>query len=259
MRVATWNVNSLNARMTRFVEWIKETSPDVVCIQETKMKPDVFPYLELESLGYEAAHFGQGQWNGVAIISKVGLSEVIVGLDGDGGANEEARAISANCGGVNIVSVYVPNGRALDNDHYRYKLEWLKKLRVHLDRNYSADQDVIVAGDFNIAPGDIDVWSPEVLVGSTHVSQPERDALQELVQWGLIDAFRTLWPEPEIYSWWDHRGGAFHKRQGMRIDYLLVSHSIENCLSWALIDRNARKGEKPSDHAPVTIEFETAK
>lgn len=255
MRVTTWNVNSLNARKARFIEWTCEATPDVICLQETKMKPEAFPYLELEGMGYESAHFGQGQWNGVAILSRVGMTNVKVGLDGGDGSSEEARAISASCGGVNVVCVYVPNGRSLEDDHYRYKLEWLSKLKLHLEKNYRPDQDLVVAGDFNIAPTDLDVWSPEALIGCTHVSEPERDALRELCEFGLTDSLRKFYPQPGIYSWWDHRGGAFHKRQGMRIDYLLVSKSIESRLKWALIDRNARKGEKPSDHAPVTIEF----
>lgn len=255
MRVATWNVNSLNARMPRFVEWVNETSPDVVCIQETKLKQEMFPHLELEAMGYDSVHFGQGQWNGVAIISRIGIERPMMGIEGDGGGSEEARAITATCGGVRIVNVYVPNGRSLENDHYRYKLDWLSKLRRHLDLECDAAEDVIVAGDFNIAPLDLDVWSPAAFVGSTHVSQPEREALVRLCEWGLSDSLREFYVDDGIYSWWDHRGGAFHKRQGMRIDYLLVSESIRSRLKWAIIDRNARKGERPSDHAPVVIEF----
>lgn len=255
MRVATWNVNSLNARMLRFISWVEETSPDVICIQETKMKQEMFPHLELEAMGYESVHFGQGQWNGVAIISRVGIEKPIIGIEGDGGGSEEARAITATCGGVGIVNVYVPNGRALENDHYKYKLDWLSKLRRHLDLEFNAAHDVIVAGDFNIAPRDLDVWSSTAFVGSTHVSKPERDALERLREWGLVDSLREFYGDGGIYSWWDHRGGAFHKRQGLRIDYLLVSESIRSRLQWAIIDRNARKGEKPSDHAPVVIEF----
>lgn len=244
--------------MPRFVSWLKETSPDVVCIQETKMKQDSFPSLELEMLGYDSVHFGQGQWNGVAIISRVGLENPILGLSGDGGVSEEARAVTATCGGVGVVSAYVPNGRSLEDDHYRYKLDWLSKLKGHLERVFVPSEKVIVAGDFNVAPTDKDVWSPEALVGCTHVSQPERDALKELYEWGLTDSFRYFYDQEGLYSWWDHRGGAFHKRQGMRIDYLLVSESVKSNLRWALIDRNARKGEKPSDHAPVIIDFSLA-
>ncbi|NNN18578.1 MAG: exodeoxyribonuclease III [Acidimicrobiaceae bacterium] len=254
MRVATWNVNSLNARMPRFVDWLKEAEPDVVCIQETKLRQDAFPFLELELLGYESAHFGQGQWNGVAVISRVGLQNPILGVE-DGGETEEARAITVECNGVGIVSVYVPNGRALDNAHYIYKLEWLAHLREHLNRVFKPADMVVVAGDFNIAPADNDVWSPEVMVGCTHVSVPEREALRGITDWGLTDALRKFYNQDGIYTWWDHRGGAFHKRQGMRIDHLLVSAEVEARLNWALVDRNARKGQKPSDHAPVIIDF----
>ena len=255
MRVATWNVNSLNARMPRFVAWLKEVQPDVVCIQETKMKQEVFPHLELEMLGYESVHFGQGQWNGVAIISRVGLKDSVIGIENKGPEFEEARAITAECNGVGIASVYVPNGRSLDSDHYRYKLGWLGSLKDHLERLYKPTDKVIIAGDFNIAPGDIDVWSPQAFIGSTHVSEAERQALEELLDWGLVDSLRHFYDQDGIFTWWDHRGGAFHNRQGMRIDYLLVSKPIESCLDWVLVDRNARKGEKPSDHAPVVIEI----
>lgn len=255
MRIATWNVNSLNARLPRLGPWLEETTPDVLCIQETKLKEESFPYLELEQMGYEAAHFGQGQWNGVAILSKVGISDVVVGCGVTYGAIEEARVITARCGGIGIVCAYVPNGRALDNDHYKYKLEFLAGLRSHIANLFSPNDDLVVAGDFNVAPTSLDVWSERALEGSTHVSQPEREALSNLCDWGLTDSLRSIYKQDGIYSWWDHRGGAFHKRQGMRIDFLLVSKSIENRLRWVLIDRNARKGEKPSDHAPVIIEF----
>lgn len=255
MRIATWNVNSLNARMPRIIAWLREIEPDVVCLQETKLKPNSFPYLEFEQLGYESAHFGQGQWNGVAVISKVGLSNPIYGVEGTGGESEEARAITVNCNGVGVASVYVPNGRSLDNDQFKYKLEWMSKLRGHLEREFSPSDRVVVAGDFNIAPRDQDVWSPEAFIGCTHVSEPEREALQNLMDWGLVDSFRHFYDQNGIFTWWDHRGGAFHKKQGMRIDYLLVSTPLVPNLNWAIVDRNARKGQKPSDHAPVVIDI----
>lgn len=254
VRVATWNVNSLNARMPRFIEWLDETSPDVVCIQETKMKDGAFPTLELKSLGYDSVHFGQGQWNGVAIISRVGIENPVSGIYRSA-ADEEARAVTAICGGVGVVSVYVPNGRSLDNDHYLYKLAWLEQLKTYIAASFAPTDDLVVAGDFNIAPQDRDVWSMEAMAGCTHVSELERDAFQALLDWGLHDSFRRFYHQEGLYSWWDHRGGAFHKRQGLRIDFLLVSDSINRRLDWALIDRNARKGEKPSDHAPVVIQF----
>ena len=254
MKVATWNVNSLTARMPRFLAWLEEIEPDVVCIQETKLKPDAFPHLQLETLGYESAGFGQGQWNGVAVISRVGLSDPVYGVE-ISGELEEARGITVNCNGVGIVSVYVPNGRALENDHYKYKLRWLSHLREHLDRHFKPSDKVVVAGDFNVAPEDKDVWSPEAMLGCTHVSEPEREAFRSLIDWGLVDALRHFYDQDRIFTWWDHRAGAFHKRQGMRIDHILVTKPIESDLNWAIVDRNARKGEKPSDHAPVVIDF----
>ncbi|TAN22590.1 MAG: exodeoxyribonuclease III [Actinomycetota bacterium] len=256
MKVATWNVNSLRARMPRFLAWLDETEPDVVCIQETKLRSDSFPRLQLEQLGYESADFGQGQWNGVAVISRVGMSDPILGIE-HSGELEEARAITVSCNGVVIVSVYVPNGRALDSDHYRYKLQWLSHLREHLDKLFKPSDPVVVAGDFNVAPEDKDVWSPEALIDCTHVSEPERDAFRSLIDWGLSDALRHFYDQDQIFTWWDHRAGAFHKRQGMRIDHILVTEPIESKLNWAIVDRNARKGEKPSDHAPVLIDFST--
>lgn len=231
-----------------------ENQPDVLCIQETKMKDAVFPSLVFHEMGYESAHFGQGQWNGVAILSKVGLDNVINNF-AVGEPDGEARIISAICGGVTVVCVYVPNGRELEHDHYQYKLRWMKQLKQHVAKISQPSDDVIVTGDFNIAPNDIDVWDPEALVGSTHVSAPEREVLNDLCGWGLTDVYRDQHPEPKLFSWWDYRDGGFHKNHGMRIDLLLVSASVAKRTTMTLIDRNARKGEKPSDHAPVVMEL----
>ena len=231
-----------------------ENQPDVLCIQETKMKDAVFPSLVFHEMGYESAHFGQGQWNGVAILSKVGLDNVINNF-AVGEPDGEARIISAISGGVTVVCVYVPNGRELDHDHYQYKLRWMKQLKQHVAKISQPSDDVIVTGDFNIAPNDIDVWDPEALVGSTHVSAPEREVLNDLCGWGLTDVYRDQHPEPKLFSWWDYRDGGFHKNHGMRIDLLLVSASVAKRTTMTLIDRNARKGEKPSDHAPVVMEL----
>jgi len=252
--IATWNVNSLKARLPRVQQWILENKPDVLCIQETKMKDAVFPSLVFHEMGYESAHFGQGQWNGVAILSKVGLDNVINNF-AVGEPDAEARIISAECGGVTVVCVYVPNGRELEHDHYQYKLRWMKQLKQHVAKIAKPSGDVIVTGDFNIAPNDIDVWDPEALVGSTHVSVPEREVLNELCAWGLTDIYRDQHPEPKLFSWWDYRDGGFHKNHGMRIDLLLVSESVAKRTKMTVVDRNARKGEKPSDHAPVVMEL----
>ena len=254
MLIATWNVNSLKARLPRVQQWILEHKPDVLCIQETKMKDADFPSLVFHEMGYESAHFGQGQWNGVAILSKVGLDNVINNF-AVGEPDGEARIISAECGGITVVCVYVPNGRELEHDHYQYKLRWMKQLKQHVAKISKPTSDVIVTGDFNIAPNDIDVWDPEALVGSTHVSAPEREVLNDLCAWGLTDIYRDQHPEPKLFSWWDYRDGGFHKNHGMRIDLLLVSESVAKRTKMTVVDRNARKGEKPSDHAPVVMEL----
>ena len=253
MLIATWNVNSLKARLDRVTQWVTENQPDVLCMQETKMKDEVFPALTFAEMGYESAHFGQGQWNGVAIISKVGLTDVVNNFAKPIEPDHEARIISATCGGVKVVCVYVPNGRALEDDHYKYKLGWMKKLRQHADAIAKPNDRLVIGGDFNIAPTDEDVWDVTKFEGATHVSAPERKVFAELCDWGLTDAFRELHPEPKVFSWWDYRNGSFHKGEGMRIDFLLATKSLMSDAEVSSIDRNARKGEKPSDHVPVTI------
>lgn len=219
------------------------------------MTDAAFPALTFSEMGYDSVHFGQGQWNGVAIISKVGIGDVVANF-AIGEPDAEARIITARCGGCLIASVYVPNGRALDNDHYQYKLRWMKQLKDHLGAIAKTVDDVVVAGDFNIAPADIDVWDPQALLGSTHVSEPERQVLADLCSWGLIDIFRRQHPDEQLYSWWDYRNGSFHKGHGMRIDLMLTSESLAERTSWSVMDRNARKGDSPSDHAPVIIRIE---
>ena len=253
MLIATWNVNSLKARLDRVTQWVTENQPDVLCMQETKMKDEVFPALTFAEMGYESAHFGQGQWNCVAIISKVGLTDVVNNFAKPIEPDHEARIISATCGGVKVVCVYVPNGRALEDDHYKYKLGWMKKLRQHADAIAKPNDRLVIGGDFNIAPTDEDVWDVTKFEGATHVSAPERKVFAELCDWGLTDAFRELHPEPKVFSWWDYRNGSFHKGEGMRIDFLLATKSLMSDVEASSIDRNARKGEKPSDHVPVTI------
>ena len=194
MLIATWNVNSLKARLERVTQWVSENTPDVLCMQETKMKNEVFPTSVFSELGYESAHFGQGQWNGVAIISRVGLENVIPNFAPAIEPDGEARIISATCGGVKVVSVYVPNGRALDNDHYTYKLEWMKKLKQHATKIAKPTEDLVIGGDFNIAPTDDDVWDITKFEGATHVSAPERKAFNSLCEWGLTDVYRDMHP-----------------------------------------------------------------
>jgi len=256
MRLVTWNVNSLRVRQERIESWLAEVQPDIVCMQETKLADDGFPALSFSALGYESAHFGQGQWNGVAILSRVGLENVVANFAPGIEPDPDARVITATCGGLRVSSCYVPNGRSLDDDHYTYKLSWLDRLLVHLERDTTAGADVVVAGDFNIAPTDVDVYDPRKFVGATHVSEPERSRLTTLKNWGLTDLFRQQHPEASsVYSWWDYRAGDFHQGRGLRIDLVLGSASIASRVEWAMIDRNARKGDKPSDHAPVVVDL----
>lgn len=252
MLIATWNVNSLKARLPRVTAWLEEVQPDVVCMQETKMSDTAFPALTFEEMGYSTAHFGQGQWNGVALLSKVPMKDVVVNF-AVGEPDHEARIITADCGGILVTSVYVPNGRALDNDHYQYKLRWMKQLRAHAEALATPQGKLVIAGDYNIAPEDRDVPDPAKLVGQTHVSDAEREVLADLCGWGLRDVFRDRYQESKLYSWWDYRGGDFHQGRGMRIDLMLATQAVADKTSWVGIDRNSRKGEQPSDHAPVLM------
>jgi exodeoxyribonuclease-3 len=228
-------------------------------MQETKLADSAFPTMAFTALGYESAHHGEGRWNGVAILSRVGLDDVVNGFaDGDP-ADDEARLITATCGGARIMSVYVPNGRALDHEHYQYKLRWLERLRRHLDITADPGAPTAVLGDFNIAPSDLDVWDIGQLQDATHVSAPERAALERLLEWGLHDVFRDRHPDiGKLFSWWDYRAGNFHKGIGMRIDLVLASDALARRVQGALIDRNARKGKLPSDHAPVVVDVADA-
>jgi exodeoxyribonuclease-3 len=255
MRIATWNVNSLNVRLERVLEWIDLFQPDVLCLQETKLGNEDFPHDTFSAIGYESAHHGQGQWNGVAILSRVGLEDVRPDFADDRAPDPDARILWATCGGVRIASCYVPNGRSLDDDHYAYKLDWLDRLQADLEANTSSSDDVCVVGDFNIAPDDRDVYDAASLIGATHVSAPERDKLSTLENWGLADMFRQHHDAPELYSWWDYRDGNFHKRKGMRIDLILGSPSVQARVQRIFVDRNARKGKLPSDHAPVVADL----
>jgi exodeoxyribonuclease-3 len=251
VKIATWNVNSLTARWPRVEEWLVAHKPDVLLIQETKQTDEKFPYSDVAALGYESAHYGEGRWNGVAILSSIGLSDVVRGF-GDGDA--EARFVGATCGDIRVYSCYVPNGRALDHEHYQYKLRWLSSLATHLGNRDHAGH-VVVGGDFNVAPSDLDVYDPSLFVGMTHVSEPEREAIRALESSGLVDLTRRLQPDVPIYSWWDYRNGAFHRGWGLRIDLLLVDDALAELATSSYVDRDARKGIKPSDHAPVVGEF----
>jgi exodeoxyribonuclease-3 len=259
VRVATWNVNSLRQRLPRLLPWLEERQPDVVCLQETKLADAAFDELlagELADRGYEIARHGQGQWNGVAILSRAGLDEVAVGIaNGPGFPEPEARAVSAVCGGIRVHSVYVPNGRVPDSDHYRYKLEWLAALKQAVAADPMA---TLVCGDMNVAPADIDVFDPDAYVGETHVTPPERAALAELEALGLHDVVRDRWPNERVFTYWDYRAGMFHQDLGMRIDLVLASDAVAGRVKAAWVDRQARKGTGPSDHAPVIVDLDQA-
>jgi exodeoxyribonuclease-3 len=256
MRIATWNVNSLKIRLPRVEEWLAYARPDVLCLQETKLADGAFPHLAFATLGYDSVHHGDGRWNGVAILSRVGVEDVVLGFAVPLEPDADTRIVTARCGGIRVSSVYVPNGRSLDSDHYQYKLDWLGKLGQHLDLLTKPDDRVAVCGDFNIAPEDRDVWDPTAFVGATHVSPSERDALRELEGWGLVDAFRARYRDDRLYSYWDYRAGDFHEHRGMRIDLVLLSQPLADHVTWALVDRNARKGKLPSDHAPVIVDVD---
>jgi exodeoxyribonuclease III len=258
MRLATWNVNSLKARQDRVEEWLAYADADVVCLQETKVSDDAFPQLAFGALGYDAVHHGPGQWNGVAILSRVGIDEVSAGFDDAKLADPyegDARLLAATCGGVRVVTVYVPNGREVGSDYYARKLEWLRRLREWLDATASPDDPLAVLGDFNVAPEDRDVWSPAAFEGATHVTEPERAAVRDLEAWGLVDAFRAVYSQDRLYTYWDYRRGDFHEHRGMRIDLVLVTEPLARRVRWALVDRNARKGKLPSDHAPLVVDL----
>src|SRR5580704_9503204 len=259
MRVATWNVNSVKQRLPRLLPWLDERKPDVVCLQETKLADDAFFELlgdQLSERGYAAAAHGETAWNGVAILSRVGLEDVVAGLAGAPGfPNPEARAVSATCDGIRVVSVYVPNGRTPDSDHYRYKLQWLGSLR---DAVAAGPRDVVVCGDMNIAPADEDVFDPDAYVGQTHVTPPERAALAELEGVGLHDVVRDHWPGKRVFTYWDYRAGMFHQDLGMRIDLILAGDPVAERVRAAWVDRQARKGTGPSDHAPVIVDLDEA-
>ncbi|WP_229074109.1 exodeoxyribonuclease III [Actinoplanes sp. DH11] len=256
MRFATWNVNSVKARLPRLLDWLGSTAPDVVCLQETKVGEDAFPAGEVTELGYETAAYGQGRWNGVALLSRIGLEDVRRGFDGEPGfPDPEARAISARCGGIRFMSVYVPNGRTPDDPHYAYKLRWLAALRDALVPDLAAGP-VVVAGDYNVAPTDADVWDPALFTASTHVTPAERTALAELRALGLTDVPARPLKGDHPYTYWDYRAGMFHQNKGMRIDLVYATADVAARVTDALVDREARKGKGPSDHAPIVVDIE---
>ncbi|KUL29941.1 exodeoxyribonuclease III [Actinoplanes awajinensis] len=255
MRFATWNVNSVKARLPRLLDWLETAAPDVVALQETKVGEDAFPAGEVAELGYQTAAYGQGRWNGVALLSRTELTDVRRGFRGEPGfPGPEARAISAVCDGIRFHSLYVPNGRTPDDPHYAYKLTWLAALRDVLAEDLAAGP-LVVAGDFNVAPTDADVWDPALFAGSTHVTPPERAAIAALRDLGLTDVPARAMKGDHPFTYWDYRAGMFHQNKGMRIDHVYVGADLASAVTDAVVDREARKGKGPSDHAPVIVEL----
>jgi exodeoxyribonuclease III len=268
MRIATWNVNSLKARLEKVFWWLERTRPDVLLMQETKLADPAAPVAEFHAAGYELAHHGEGRWNGVAIASRVGLADVVSNLGeplrpattpemGDDEPLAEARILAATCGDVRVISLYAPNGRSVGSSFYEAKLAWYERLTGWLERAADPFAPLVLGGDFNLAPEDKDVWNPRACHGGTHVSPLERDAFFRLCGWGLVDAYRLRHAETGRYTWWDYRAGAFHRNFGMRIDHLLVTRPVADRVVGAEIDREARKGKPiPSDHAPLLIDVD---
>ncbi len=256
MRIATWNVNSLNVRQPRVEEWLALRNPDALLMQETKLADSAAPALPFRMAGYELLHHGEGRWNGVAIAARSEFTDVSMGFEGGGPDADGARFVAARADGIRLISIYAPNGRALETPFYAAKLDWYSRLLAWLRQNADPAEDLVLGGDFNIAPTDLDVYDPLVYVGTTHTSEAERAAFRELIDWGLVDAYRRFHPEPGKFTWWDYRAGNFHKGLGMRIDHLLVSRSVYARLIGAEIDRDARKGKLPSDHAPMWIDLD---
>jgi exodeoxyribonuclease-3 len=255
MRIATWNVNSVRARLPRLLAWLELRRPDVVCLQEIKVVDSDFPTAEIEALGYRAQVYGQKTYNGVAILARDEASDVVRGLPGDG-PQSDRRLLAATIGGVRVINVYCPNGGEVGIDKYAFKLEWFARLRAFLDATARPEEPVVLCGDINVAPADIDVWDPEQWRDQILCSKPEREAFRNLVAWGFVDTLRLHHPEGGLYTWWDYRMGAFHRGWGIRIDHVLASRVLAPRCVEVVIDRDARKGEKPSDHAPVIATLE---
>jgi len=268
MRIATWNVNSLKARLDKVTWWLDRAAPDVLLMQETKLTDADAPHDAFARAGYRLAHHGEGRWNGVAIASRCGLEEVVTNFGeplrpprtadmGDDEPLAEARMIAATCDGVRVVCIYAPNGRFVGSPFYAAKLEWYGRLQRWLRDAASPAQPLVMGGDFNVAPDDADVWDPAACHGGTHVSAPERKAFRALVEWGAVDVYRLRHSEPGRFTWWDYRAGFFHKNFGMRIDHLLATRPLAERVVYADIDREARKGKPtPSDHAPLVVDLD---
>ncbi|MBT8401970.1 MAG: exodeoxyribonuclease III [Rhodothermia bacterium] len=255
MKVATWNVNSVKARLERLLVWLDKAEPDVVCLQELKVTDEAFPAEALADAGYNAAAHGQRTYNGVAILSRKEISDISSGM-GDGVDDPQARVIKASTYGIDVVSVYVPNGREVGSDKWEYKLDWLSRFRKYLDENLTKNKRVAIGGDFNVAPEERDVANPDKWRESVLCHEGGRERLQSLIDWGLVDTIRMHHDGEGPFSWWDYRRLAFPKGDGLRIDHVLATKKLADTCVDAYVDRDERKGKKPSDHAPVVAEFE---
>jgi exodeoxyribonuclease-3 len=253
MIVATWNVNSIRMRMERLQHWLEQRKPDVLCLQETKVVNEDFPVEPFQALGYQCYVHGQKSYNGVAILARTAAADLVKGLPEDG-PDAPSRLVAGSFEGVRIINVYAPNGGEVNSDKYAYKLDWYRRFRTFLD-SLSPKDEVLLCGDFNVAPEDRDVWDPEKWRGQILFSEPEKSALINLIDWGLTDALRIYHQEAGLYTWWDYRGGAFHRGWGVRIDHIFLSPPLAERCSAVEIDREERKGPKPSDHAPVIASF----
>lgn len=254
MKVATWNVNSINVRLEQMLAWLAKTGTDVLCLQETKCVDDGFPFAAINDAGYKVAFFGEKSYNGVAILSKAEIVQVQKGFPDDGSESPK-RLIAATINGVRIVNTYIPNGTEIWTDKFKFKLDWLKRLRRYFDETCDVNCDVLLCGDFNVAPDELDVWSVPLFQGKLHFSKPERAAIHHVKQWGFTDVFRKINPDVQEFSWWDFRNGAWQRNRGLRIDHIWTSASLADKCTGCWIDREPRKGERPSDHTPVVAEF----
>jgi exodeoxyribonuclease III len=254
LKIATWNVNSITARLPNVLKWLEVSRPDVLCMQETKITDDKFPAEAFGELGYTSEAFGQRTYNGVAILSNTELGEIQRGFPQDD-PDAHCRLLCATIKGIRIVNVYIPNGQSVGSEKYIFKLDWMKRLRAFFDSRYQPDEPVLLCGDFNVAPDDRDVHDAEFWRGRILFSEPEKEALNVIRAWGFTDAFRMHHEQAGLFSWWDYRAGAFRRNLGLRIDHVWVSAPLaERCTS-IVIDKDPRKGERPSDHAPVVAEF----
>ena len=258
MRIATWNVNSITARLPRLLAWLESSGTDVLCLQEAKVAEDQFPAEQLRELGYESAVHATGRWNGVAVLSRVGLADVVKGLPGDPGydGSVEPRAIAATCGPVRVWSVYVPNGREVSHEHYAYKLLWLEALKAAVADDAAGERPFAVLGDYNIAPADEDVWDLAAFEGLTHVTEPERAALAGLRETGLADVVPRPLKYDHPFTYWDYRQLCFPKNRGMRIDLVYGNKPFADAVTDSYVDREERKGKGASDHAPVVVDLD---